>query len=68
MFLAGFAQPRGQVHQARRDDAALGVDHAFGCEVCGGLAQRHNAARCNRHIGVLIQTAGRVDHAAVLNE
>ena len=68
MFLARLPQPSGQIHQAGGHDAALGLNHFVGFEVLGRLANGHDVTRGNRHIGNVVQAAGGVDDAAVLNQ
>ena len=68
MFLAGLTQARGQIHQSRGQDMTLGIDHATGTKTRRSLANGHDAACGNRHIGSLVQAAGGVDDAAVLNQ
>ena len=68
MFLAGLTQARSQIDQTRRHDVALRIDHATGTKTRRRLADGHDAACGNRHIGSLVQAAGGVDDAAVLNQ
>jgi hypothetical protein len=51
VLMARLAQARRQVHQARRDDAAGGVDRLVGREVGGDGADGDDAACCDGHIG-----------------
>ena len=62
------AQARGEIDQTRQHVAALGVDHAARREVLGFAVDGDDAARSNRDVADLVETRGRIDDAAVLNE
>jgi hypothetical protein len=68
MFVAGLAQPRRQVDQARCHDTAPGVYGFVGHEIGGGAFQRHDAACSNGHIAHFVQMGSRVNDPAILDE
>ncbi|MPN46602.1 hypothetical protein SDC9_194193 [bioreactor metagenome] len=68
VLIAGLAQSRGQIDQTRQHVAALGVDHTGWREVLGLAINRDDAARRQRDVADLVQAAGWIDHAAVLNK
>jgi len=68
MLITRFAQARRQVHQARRNNAARGVNRAVRREICDRGFQRQNAPGGNRHITHFVETGSRINDAAVFNE
>jgi predicted ArsR family transcriptional regulator len=68
VLVAGLAQARRQVHQAGQHDAAGRVDGAVGRKVGRHPVDTHDAARSQGHVAGLIETAGGVDHTAVLDQ
>jgi len=66
MLIAGLAQPRGEVDEARRDDAARGVDGAFGLEACrNAAADAGDLSVGDGDVGLLVDARRGVDDAAV---
>ena len=64
MFMPRLAQARGQVHQARRDDAARGVYDFVGREVAGDVTDGHDTPGCQRHVANLVEATCRIDNTA----
>ncbi len=66
VLVAGFAQPRGEVDQAGRDDAAAGVEGALGLEAGGdAVADAGDLSVGDGDVGLLVGARGGVDHATV---
>jgi hypothetical protein len=65
VFVARLAQARGEVHEARRDDAARGVDGAVGLEAGGQAADAGDLAVGDGDVGLLVGARCGVDDAAV---
>ena len=68
MLITRFAQARRQVHQARRHDAAGGINGPVRREVGQRTFERDDAPGGNRHIAHFVEAGSRVNDAAVFNE
>ena len=68
VFVARFAQPRRQVDEPRRDDAARRVDGAVSLEIDRHVADGKDLAVANGDIARPVESGSRVDDAAVGDE
>ena len=63
VFMAGFAQARGQVHEARRHHTTRRVQCPAGGKVGADPAQRDDPARGDGHVARFIKAGRRVDQS-----
>ncbi len=67
VFVARFAQARGQVDQTRRNREAFGIDRLLGTEISGRVANGNDLARRDKNVLLLFGARCRIDQRATLN-
>jgi hypothetical protein len=61
----GLAQPRGQVHQSRRDHQPGGIENAIRSPSCGRAADRRHGAAGDEQRMHAVDAGSRIDQPAV---